>query len=131
MFDPIVFHIDWKTGVDPVKWTPARSGLARAGSPTSAPEPYTRLITPGGKPASSKSFIKKCAEYAAVDAGFHTTVLPISAALPGRLPAIAVKLNGVTAKTKPSSGRYSIRFQVPGAEIGCSSSMRRMNWRLK
>ena len=29
--------------------------------------------------------------------GFHTTVLPISAALDGRLPAIAVKLNGVTA----------------------------------
>ena len=31
-----------------------------------------------------------------------------------RLPPIAVKLNGLTAKTKPSSGRYSIRFQTPG-----------------
>jgi len=79
------------------------------------------LITPGGSPASSQSFIRKCAEYAAVDAGFQTTALPISAALEGRLPPIAVKLNGVTAKTKPSSGRYSMRFQVPGAEIGCSS----------
>ena len=39
----------------------------------------------------------------------------------GRLPAIEVKLNGVTAKTKPSSGRYSSRFQTPGEEIGCSS----------
>src|SRR6059058_356020 len=121
MLDPIVFHIDWKTGVEPVKCTPARSGLASAGSPISAPEPYTRLITPGGKPACSKSFIRKCAEYAAVKAGFQTTVFPMSAALPGRLPPIAVKLNGVTAKTNPSSGRYSIRFQVPGAEIGCSS----------
>ena len=29
--------------------------------------------------------------------GFHTTVLPISAGAVGRLPAIAVKLNGVIA----------------------------------
>ena len=63
----------------------------------------------------------KWAEYAAVDAGFQTTVFPIRAALAGRLPPIAVKLNGVTAKTKPSSGRYSIRFHWPGDEIGCSS----------
>ena len=56
-----------------------------------------------------------------MEAGFHTTVLPISAALPGRFPPIAVKLNGVTAKTNPSSGRYSILFQVPGAELGCSA----------
>jgi hypothetical protein len=57
----------------------------------------------------------------AVDAGFQTTVFPIRAADDGRLPPIAVKLNGVTAKTKPSRGRYSIRFQTPGEEIGCSS----------
>src|SRR5439155_13556398 len=121
MLDPIVFHIDWKTGVEPVKWTPARSGLASAGSPISEPEPYTRLITPGGNPASSYSFIRKCAEYAAVDAGFQSTVFPISATDVGRLPPIAVKLNGVTAKTKPSSGRYSMRFQIPGEEPGCAS----------
>ena len=54
-------------------------------------------------------------------AGFQTTVLPIRAGELGRLPAIAVKLKGVTAKTKPSSGRYSSRFQTPGDEIGCSS----------
>src|SRR5436305_3040054 len=109
------------TAVDPVKWIPARVRLASAGSPTSAPEPYTRLITPGGSPASSKSFIRKYAEYAAVDAGFQTTVFPMSAAEVGRLPAMAVKLNGVTAKTNPSSGRYSSRFQTPGEETGCSS----------
>ena len=33
-----------------------------------------------------------------------------------------MKLNGVIASTNPSSGRYSIRFQVPGAEAGCSAS---------
>ena len=31
-----------------------------------------------------------------------------------------VKLKGLTAKTKPSSGRYSIRFQIPVGEYGCS-----------
>jgi hypothetical protein len=35
---------------------------------------------------------------------------------------MAVKLNGVMASTNPSSGRYSIRFQVPGADAGCSAS---------
>src|SRR5256885_15449823 len=81
-------------------------------------------MTPGGSPAASYNLIRKYAEYAAVDAGFQTTVFPISAALVGRLPPIAVKLNGVTAKTKPSSGRYSIRFQVPGEETGGSPWMR-------
>ena len=52
--------------------------------------------------------------------GFHTTTLPMSAAEVGRFAAIAVKLNGVIATTKPSSGRYSIRFHTPGEEIGCS-----------
>src|SRR3954464_1769202 len=46
--------------------------------------------------------------------GFHTTTFPIKAGAPGRLPAIAVKLNGVTAYTKPSRGRYSTLFHTPG-----------------
>ena len=41
------------------------------------------------------------------DAGFHSETLPIIAGAVGRLPAMLVKLNGVTAKTKPSSGRCS------------------------
>ena len=41
----------------------------------------------------------------AVEAGFQTTTFPISAADVVRLPPMAVKLNGETAKTKPSSGR--------------------------
>ena len=64
----------------------------------------------------------KCALYTAVLAGFHTTVLPHSAATLGRLPAIAVKLNGETANTKPSSGRCSVRFHMPGELRGCSRS---------
>src|SRR5919201_847438 len=113
--------MELNTAVEPVKWMPASSGDGSAGSPISEPDPYTRLITPGGSPASSYSFISQYAEYAAVDAGFQSTVFPISAHEVGRLPAIAVKLNGVTAKMKPSSGLYSIRFHTPGEETGCSS----------
>ena len=61
------------------------------------------------------------AESACVEAGFQTTVLPISAGEVVRFAPIAVKLNGLIAKTKPSSGRYSSRFQTPADEIGCSS----------
>ncbi len=39
----------------------------------------------------------KCAANACVGEGFHTTMFPISAGAVGRLPAIAVKLNGVIA----------------------------------
>ena len=55
------------------------------------------LITPGGRPAASSSRIVKCAANCWVGDGFQTTVLPISAGAVGRLPAIAVKLNGVIA----------------------------------
>ena len=55
------------------------------------------LITPGGSPASiSRSMISDAASCWVVD-GFHTTTLPISAGAVGRLPAMAVKLNGVIA----------------------------------
>jgi hypothetical protein len=54
-------------------------------------------MTPGGSPASSSS-LKKCQLLsAALPAGFHTTALPISAGAVGRLPPMAVKLNGVMA----------------------------------
>src|SRR5205085_821233 len=106
---------------EPVKWTPASSGLASASGPISDPLPKTRLITPGGRPASSNTRIVVQAESACVEAGFQTTVLPISAGAVERFVPIAVKLNGLIARTKPSSGRYSIRFQTPGDEIGCSS----------
>ena len=118
---PIVRQIDWKTPVEPVKWTPASSGLCSAASASSAPGPKTRLITPGGSPASSSSRSVYHAESACVEAGFHTTVFPIRAGDVVRFAPIAVKLNGLIANTKPSSGRYSIRFQTPGEETGCSS----------
>jgi hypothetical protein len=39
MLLPTVRHIDWNTPVEPVKWMPARSGLASAASPMRAPGP--------------------------------------------------------------------------------------------
>ena len=86
---------------------------------TAAASPGTRLITPSGSPAACSSRIVVCAETTAVLAGFQTTVLPISAGAEGRFAPIAVKLNGLTANTNPSSGRSSSRFQTPWLEIGC------------
>ena len=50
--------------------------------------------------------------------GFHTTVLPISAGMVGRLPPIAVKLNGVMARTKPSRPRWSRKLNSPAGDAG-------------
>ncbi len=44
----------------------------------------------------------------AVLEGFHTATLPSMAGAAGRLPAMEVKLKGVRANTKPSSGRNSL-----------------------
>ena len=71
------------------------------------------------------------AEYIWVGAGFHTTVLPISAGAVARLAAMEVKLKGEMANTNPSSARYSVRFHIPGLLIGCDSYTSRMNWTLK
>ena len=62
MFRPTVSHIPWNVAVDPVKWTPASAGDASAGSPTSAPEPGTMLMTPGGRPAASRISMMMWAE---------------------------------------------------------------------
>jgi hypothetical protein len=115
----------------PVKWMPASSGCGTATSDTAAPLPVTMLTTPGGRPAASSSRMTKCADSCWVGEGFQTTVLPMSAGASGRLPAMAVKLNGVMASTKPSSGRWSVRFQTPVLETGCSSSSWRPNATLK
>src|ERR671939_260556 len=99
----------WNVGVDPVKWMPANSGLANTGSPTARPGPGTKFTTPGGSPAATRSFITYQLEKIDDEAGFQRTVLPMRAGAVGRFAAMEVKLKGVTAKTKPSSGRYSTR----------------------
>ena len=67
----------------------------------------------------------------AVVAGFQRTVLPHRAGAVGRFPAMEVKLKGVTAKTKPSRGRSSRRFQVPVGEWGWSRMSWSRKWALK
>ena len=57
----------------------------------------------------------------AVVAGFQTTVLPTIAGATARFPPIEVKLNGLMASTKPSSGRWSMRFHTPADDTGCIS----------
>ncbi len=61
------------------------------------PSPGSMLMTPGGIPASSSSSMMMCAAACCVGDGFQITTLPISAGAVGRLPAMAVKLNGVIA----------------------------------
>ena len=96
-FSPIVRQRLWKTAVEPVKWIPARCRSANRALLTSIESPGRKLITPGGSPASSSSR-KKCQLLSvAVAEGFQTTAFPISAGAVGRLPPIAVKLNGVMA----------------------------------
>ncbi len=97
MLLPTVFHRCWKVGVEPVKWIPARSRWFSATSETAMPSPVTRLMTPLGRPASSRSCISSTAAWVWVGDGFHTTTLPMRAGAVGRLPAMAVKLNGVIA----------------------------------
>src|SRR5690606_18634879 len=109
------------TPVDPVKWTPAKSGLAINVSEIIAASPITIFMTPAGTPASLKTSIITFAEYIWVLLGFQTTTLPISAALAGRFPAMAVKLKGVIAYTNPSKGLYSMRFQAAAVDSGCSA----------
>ena len=58
MLAPIVFHMLLKTPVLPVKCTPARSRCASSLSEIVAASPGTKLITPGGRPASSSSFMR-------------------------------------------------------------------------
>src|SRR6266568_4211946 len=102
----------------PYSKAPLQSALASATSATAFPSPGSRFTTPGGSPAASRSFSSQWAENIALGAGFHSTTLPRSAGAVGRFAAIAVKLNGVTARTNPSRGRYSTRFHRPGGESG-------------
>ncbi len=97
MFAPTWPQRCWNVRVEPVKWMPARSGADSATSDTAMPSPGSRLMTPGGMPASSSSRMVSWAAKLCVGEGFHSTTLPISAGAVGRFAAMAVKLNGVIA----------------------------------
>ncbi len=88
-----------------MKCTPARARWRNATAETAAPSPVTILITPGGRPAAASNDMVWWAASCWAGEGFQTTVLPMIAGAVGRFAATEVKLNGVTARTKPSSGR--------------------------
>ena len=56
------------------------SGDSTIASPTSPPEPVTRLTTPAGKPASSMSSTRSVAQCGVSLAGLKTTVFPVTSA---------------------------------------------------
>jgi hypothetical protein len=105
MFSPTVRHMLWNVGVEPVKCTPPRCGLVSAALPIVGPSPGRKLITPSGTPASRSSSITYQELNAEVEDGLSSTTLPMMAGAVHRLSVMAVKLNGATANTNPSSGR--------------------------
>src|SRR5213082_3440767 len=64
-------HSAWNTSVEPVKWIPANPRSASTRSDTCTDGPGTKLITPGGRPASASRRMTKEFESTAVAAGFH------------------------------------------------------------
>ena len=66
------------TSFDPVNEMKRSRGLITSGSPTSAPEPLTKLTTPAGMPASSSSAKKRQAIHGASDDGLSTMQLPVT-----------------------------------------------------
>ena len=68
--------------VEPVKDTMSTSGCDDSCVPTPAPSPFTRLKTPGGKPASCTSSAKINALSGLCSEGFSTMVQPAIAAAP-------------------------------------------------
>ena len=80
-----------------MKWTPARSRWLSATSEIMGASPGTKLMTPGGSPASCRRRRVYQADSIAEEAGFQRTVFPMRAGALGRLPPMAVKLKGVIA----------------------------------
>ena len=98
MFAPTVRHRCWKVGVEPVKWMPARSGWLSATCGDVEPVAGQHVDDAGRHARPPRAAPSSGARRAAGSAtASRCTVLPISAGAVGRLPAIAVKLNGVIA----------------------------------
>ena len=66
--------------IEPVKLNAATSGWLTRVSPTTEPEPITRLNTPGGTPASARMSASAHAQPGVHCAGLKTTVLPKASA---------------------------------------------------
>src|SRR6218665_993933 len=88
------FQSERKPSDEPVKCRPAKCRDANTASVTSEASPGTKLMTPGGRPASSSASKNRELDQVDLFDGFHSTVLPMSAGAQLRLVPIAVKLKG-------------------------------------
>src|SRR5690606_25782821 len=91
------------TSFDPVNETRSISGCSTIALPTTLPEPYTRLMSPFGSPASSYIFTNSAARNGVSDAGFQTTALPATNAGSDFHEAMAIgKFHGVIRPATPT-----------------------------
>mmetsp|Transcript_35646 Transcript_35646/g.63698 ORF Transcript_35646/g.63698 Transcript_35646/m.63698 type:complete len:256 (-) Transcript_35646:206-973(-) len=102
-----------KVSVLPVKCTPPSSGLLKTQFPNTGPLQGRKFTIPSGSPASFRIFKMIQHPRMLLSEGFQRLTLPMTAGAEWRLAAIAMKLKGVIAATKPSKGRYSCRFHTP------------------
>src|SRR5258705_12014387 len=94
------------TWVAPVNDTTRTSSLTVIVLPTSPPPPVTRLTTPRGTPASSRTLTKFNADSGVRVAGLNTTVLPQTSAGMIFHEGIAIgKFHGVMMPQTPSGWR--------------------------
>ena len=92
--------------VEPVNEIAFTRSSVTSTSPTSAPEPSTRLTTPSGIPASTSASTSATAHSGVSCAGFRTTVLPQTSALASFQPGMLTgKFHGVIRLTTPSGSR--------------------------
>src|ERR1041384_409564 len=103
---------------EPVNDTARIAGLFTNSSPTVLPPPYTRVITPFGIPASSKSSRSHSAQPGVLLAALKTTVLPATSA--GAVFHTGMqngKFHGVIQLTTPSGWRIEYT-NVFGISLG-------------
>ena len=105
----------------PVKPMTLTSGCSTMGMPTSAPEPVTRLTTPGGNPASTRISMSSAAQCGVSEAGFQTTVLPaMSAGIIFQQGMATGKFQGVMSPATPRGSR-TLMAHLSGSSDGTVS----------
>ena len=98
MLVPTSRHRCWNVAVEPVKWMPASRGSASTTSETAKPSPVTRLITPGRQAGGLEQLHGQVRRRtSAWQTASTPRCCPSAPGAVGRLPAMAVKLNGVIA----------------------------------
>ena len=110
----------------PVNEMTGTSGDSTIASPTSEPDPVTRLTTPAGKPASAMSSTTSVAQCGVSLAGLKTTVFPATSAGIIFQHGIAIgKFQGVMIPAMPIGWRMLIAHLSGSSEGTVSPNIRR------